>query len=271
MGKIIFFDIDGTLVGYDGKMPDSTKEALHKAKENGHKIALCTGRSKNQIHSWLMDVGFDGIVGAAGAYVECDGEVIFHQCMEPKTVKKAVDYFNRHDIVYGFQSQSGVLVYEEQAPRFRQVFVDMGVEIGKIDQLLDGQQIVYGDEFFSKVEKLAYYNSPIEVKGVLDALRPEMDVTASSFEEPDESSGEVSTAGVNKALGMQKMIAYYGLEQKDTIAFGDGPNDVEMMQYAKIGVAMGNAVEFLKSHAYMVTDDVSADGIWHAMQKLGII
>ena len=64
MGKIIFFDIDGTLVGFKGDILDSTREALQAAKRNGHKILLCTGRSKNQIYPWLLEEGFQGIVAA---------------------------------------------------------------------------------------------------------------------------------------------------------------------------------------------------------------
>lgn len=271
MGKIIFFDIDGTLIGYDGKMPDSTLEALRRAKENGNRIALCTGRSKTQIYPWLLELGFDGIVAAAGAYVECGGDIIFHQCMEKKAIHKAVEYFKQTNVVYGFQSQNGVMVYEDQAQRVYQVYEDMGLDKARLERLLAGQIIVEGEGFFDKVEKLFYYRSTNPVSTVQKALFPDMEVTISSFEEPDESSGEVSGIGINKALGMQRFIEHYGIDRKDTIAFGDGPNDVEMMQYAKIGIAMGNSIEFLKNYAYMVTDDIKEDGILHALQKLGIV
>ena len=66
-------------------------------------------------------------------------------------------------------------------------------------------------------------------------------------------------------------MEYFGLTREDTVAFGDGPNDMEMLQYAKIGVAMGNAVLELKQHAYMVTDDIGYAGVAHAMLKLGLI
>ena len=90
MGKIIFFDIDGTLVGFKGNILASTRKALQAAKRNGHKILLCTGRSKNQIYPWLLEEGFQGIVAAAGAYVECDGKIIYHHTMQKEDVQKAV-------------------------------------------------------------------------------------------------------------------------------------------------------------------------------------
>ena len=70
---------------------------------------------------------------------------------------------------------------------------------------------------------------------------------------------------------MQKYIAYAGISQKDTVAFGDGPNDFDMIEYAGIGVAMGNAVEALKRRADFVTKGIDEDGVAYAMEELGLI
>lgn len=271
MKKVIFFDIDGTLVGFNGKMPDSTREALKLARAKGHKIALCTGRSKCQIYPWLLEEEFDGIVAGAGAYVECEGKVIFHQHMKLSAIQKAVRYFQENQAIYGFQTAANVVVHTSQVEGMRGIFRGFGIDEAGVDQIMAGLLVEDGEGFYAEVEKMMYYKCPKPVEAVRAAFLPEMDVTMSSFEEPDESSGEVSGAGVNKATGMQQLIRYFGMDKKDTIAFGDGPNDVEMMQYAQIGVAMGNSVEFLKQHAYMVTDDVESDGIIHALLKLGVI
>ena len=240
MGKILFFDIDGTLVEFRGGMPDSSKEALLRAKENGHKIVLCTGRSKKQIYPWLLEIGFDGIVAAAGAYVECEGNVAFRHAMEREAIRKAVRHFRTWGAAYGFQTADAFVVHRDQAEPMHQVFVDMGVSADKIDSIFDGLRKEDGEGFYPKVEKMIYYKSPLAVQQVREIFAPELEVTASSFEEPDETSGEVA-------------------------------NDMEMMQYAKIGVAMGNAVSELKRAAYMVTDDIAQDGVLHAMQKLGLV
>ncbi len=271
MGKIIFFDIDGTLVGFKGDILDSTREALQAAKRNGHKILLCTGRSKNQIYPWLLEEGFQGIVAAAGAYVECDGKVIYHHTMKKEDVQKAVANLRKWQAPYGFQSATGTIVHADQKDAMQRVFTDMGIDIEKIEQIFSGLLVENGEDFYDRVEKMMYYHCPKTVSEVQKVLAPDMDVTVTSFEEPDECSGEITTAGVNKATGMQKAVEYFGLIREDTVAFGDGPNDMEMLQYAKIGVAMGNAVLELKQHAYMVTDDIGHEGVAHAMLKLGLI
>jgi len=77
--KIVFIDIDGTLVTDAGNVPDSTRLACRKARENGHLLYLCTGRSKAEIYPFILEMGFDGIIGAGGGFVESQGEMLFHK------------------------------------------------------------------------------------------------------------------------------------------------------------------------------------------------
>ena len=79
--------------------------------------------------------------------------------------------------------------------------------------------------------------------------------------------GEVGINGIHKATGMKRYLEYVGIPREDSIAIGDGPNDLQMMDYAGIGIAMGNAVDALKSMAEYITDDVDHQGIVKAFQK----
>ena len=76
--KVVFLDVDGTMVNDRGEIPESTKEAVRRAKANGHKMVVCTGRSRFQIYDELLELGFSGIVGAAGVFVIADGKEIYH-------------------------------------------------------------------------------------------------------------------------------------------------------------------------------------------------
>ncbi|MDE6888416.1 MAG: HAD hydrolase family protein, partial [Eubacterium sp.] len=67
MGKVIFFDVDGTLVSFGGQMSESAKEALRKARSNGHQLVICSGRSRGQIYPWLLEVCLDLILSATVA------------------------------------------------------------------------------------------------------------------------------------------------------------------------------------------------------------
>lgn len=76
--KIVFLDVDGTLIDYEAKCPDSAKEAVRKAREAGHKVYICTGCSKAEILQRDLPA-LDGMIGGNGAYVEDDGQVVMHQ------------------------------------------------------------------------------------------------------------------------------------------------------------------------------------------------
>lgn len=77
--KIVFIDIDGTLLTENGIIPESAQQACRQARENGHLLYLCTGRSKAEIYDSIWNIGFDGLIGAAGGYVESGNEMLYHK------------------------------------------------------------------------------------------------------------------------------------------------------------------------------------------------
>lgn len=79
MSKIIFLDVDGTLVDYEGRIPQSAVDAIRQARGNGHRVYICTGRSKAEVYDDIWNIGIDGMIGGNGSYVEDNGEVIMHR------------------------------------------------------------------------------------------------------------------------------------------------------------------------------------------------
>ncbi len=270
--KALFFDIDGTLVNFEGVMPESTQRALQQARQNGHHVILCTGRSKCQIQSWLKEFGVDGMICAAGAYVEYKGQVISHSMVKPEALKKVIDFLEKENIVYGIQCTE----HSVSTTSGIETMLKMFSERFHMDE--DQIRTFFGETEFddnprkrTDVDKMIYYDSPLGIAAVREALAPEFDVTLSSFEKPDETSGEITQAGITKSYGMQKVLEHLGMERVDSIAFGDGPNDLDMLQFAGCGVAMGNAGDNVKEAADFVTEHIDRDGIWLAMEKLGLL
>ena len=89
--KVVFLDVDGTMVNDRGEIPESTKEAVRRAKANGHKMVVCTGRSRFQIYDELLELGFSGIVGGAGVFVIADGKEIYHAYIGELIVLRHLD------------------------------------------------------------------------------------------------------------------------------------------------------------------------------------
>lgn len=85
--KAVFFDADGTLCDMEKGVPQSTKEALKKLRENGHDAWLCTGRSRAFVSWYLEELPFTGMISACGATIEKDGERLFNKEMPPEVAK----------------------------------------------------------------------------------------------------------------------------------------------------------------------------------------
>jgi hypothetical protein len=275
--KLLFFDIDGTLVGFDGRIPESTYTALDMARKGGHKVFICTGRSYCQIYDYLLTYGFDGIVAATGAYVEYEGKVIRHETMGEERIRRMIGYFESENISYTLQSAETQISSPEMLEIMKRNIDEQLKALKRDDdpnvfatvKLVD--DLASNPEKYAFAEKAMYYDSARSIGEITKALEPHFDVTASSFEKPDDTSGEITMAGINKASGMRTIGDYLGYTREDMIAFGDGPNDIDMLEYAATGIAMGNAGEYTKAAADMVTDRIDEDGIYNALIKLGII
>ena len=92
MSKLIFLDVDGTLVDYHNRIPESAVKAIRQAREKGHLVYVCTGRSKAEMQPELWEIGLDGMIGGNGAYVEDNGHVVMHQGLSKEDVKKEVQH-----------------------------------------------------------------------------------------------------------------------------------------------------------------------------------
>ena len=121
------------------------------------------------------------------------------------------------------------------------------------------------------IEKLFFFEAQGSVDEIQEQLLQYCDVTAMSFQFSNNSSGEISSRGINKAFGMQVYLEHTEITRENTIAFGDGINDIEMLKYAHVGVAMGNAVDALKKQADYVTSGIDEDGIECALNAFGLL
>jgi hypothetical protein len=271
MSKLIFFDIDGTLVDFSMHCPDSTIQALRLAQKHGHKIAICSGRPISIVYPFLLELGFDGIVAAAGAYVKKGDEVIYHHTFETEQVVTLVHVLQQHGAGYFMQGTRGIFVTEEHKKGIQrnEPESDASRDIHSKMTVCEHPELVEG------LECGVYFDSDLIVsqmqKEVDEATGGYFQITGSSLGEDVIYSGEITCKGVNKATGMQILMDSFGIGREECIAFGDGPNDFEMIQYAQTGVVMGNGFSELKKIADYVTTNINEDGIWNGMKHLGLI
>ncbi|MBO5372125.1 MAG: HAD family hydrolase [Lachnospiraceae bacterium] len=269
--KAVFLDIDGTIVDFNGNIPNSAKTAIRLAKANGHKMVICSGRSLFQMYDELLSLGFSGIVGAAGAFVMADDKDIYHAYIDEEHRKSSFEYLEKNGFFFCYQSNDGIVINERSKNGMVDILSSNGLSELRIERLIGNMQVTDEPWKNEKNEKIVYYNGPYPVKKVAADLAPYFEVVPMSLGKMDDYSGEISIGGINKATGMEIYLHHTGIKREDSIALGDGANDLEMMEYAGIGVAMGNARAEVKELADMITDSIHEDGLYNAFVKLGLI
>ena len=139
--KVVFLDIDGTIVDFFGNIPESTKTAIRKARENGHYMVVCSGRSKFQIAKEVLDLGIDGIVAAAGAYVEYEGKVVYHKCMTKEQREKLGHYLKDNNFIFSIQTDTRLITTENCKEKLTEGFVKAGASKKHIENTFGKMEI----------------------------------------------------------------------------------------------------------------------------------
>ena len=280
--NIIFFDGDGTLVDVRPAreyIPESTIEAVRQTREKGNLCFLCTGRSKAEIYPYILDVGFDGIIGAGGGFVEIGDEMLYHKKVSQESINHVVDFFEKYNFDYYIESNGGLYASKHLVPRLEMIMYgdlenDPEARRKKEEEpshFIPSLKVGY-DLHRDDVNKICF----LEKEGVpFDVIKKEFDqefnvihCTVPIF---GDDSGELSVVGVNKASAIETLIQHLNIPRENTYAYGDGLNDADMLEYCQYGIAVGNAKDKLKEIADEVTDDIADDGIYNSMKKHGLI
>jgi len=272
--KLIFLDIDGTLVGYDAKIPPSALQALSLAQANGHRIFIASGRARGIVYPWLLEAfPFDGMITAGGAQVFLDGKCIYESIMSEDDLTFAIDYFHRMGVY--FTAASANNTYAEQA--FVDVVLPAMKKAGYDDELVDKtfRDVIILDSLVKlrDIEKMSFFLSRCNVDQISADLDNRFYVTDYSMGDAvvDTYFGEMNLAGVDKGSGIRHILEATGCRVEDTIAIGDSRNDTEMLSFVGTAVAMGNATAPIKAMAHLVTTPIDQDGIYNAFLTLGLI
>ncbi len=272
MKKIIFIDVDGTLLGKNGKVPKSAFEAVRKVRENGHKVFICTGRSAGEIFGEIKTMGYDGMVGAAGAYVESDGIVIYKKSMKKETANIILDYFEKNHIDYMAETDDMCYANEKGYLTFKDNIYGRKLwNKEQADEFMKRVTVCQDGRDIKEINKFLYFNCFKSLSDLKNDIGAYCTIVPSTIESMRDNSGEISEKGMNKSVGMRKVLEYLNCSRDCTIAFGDSSNDFEMIKYAKLGIAMGNSSAQLKKIADDITDSADENGIYNSLKKYALI
>ncbi|MBE6072816.1 MAG: Cof-type HAD-IIB family hydrolase, partial [Clostridium butyricum] len=259
--KIIFLDVDGTLCNDKGLVPESAAIAVKEARKNGHLIYLCTGRSKAELYDFIMDIGFDGVIGAGGGYVQVGDEMLYHMKVSEENVKHLVDFFNKNSVNFYIESNGGLYASENLIPQLEKcIYGD--VENDPIarerkennpDHFIEA--LILGEDLYRNDVNKACFLEPdnISFEDIKKEFENEFEVIHCTVPAFGDDSGELGVPGVHKATAIEKLLNHLNISKENTIAIGDGMNDAEMFNYCALSIAMGNAKQGLKDIADEIT------------------
>lgn len=261
MTKAMFFDIDGTLVSFTThEVPASAIEALEEAHQKGIKIFIATGRPKAIINNMgeleKRDI-IDGYVTMNGAYCFAGDEVIFSKPIDHKSTVEIGKYAKAKGIACIFVPAKDIRVCN--ADHFlREIFYEH-LHVDKMPET-SFEEGWNGDIY----QITPFFNVNQEAEALKNANGAVGNRWHPGFT-------DITATGINKSLGVKMMAKHFGFSQDEVMCFGDGGNDISMLEYAGIGVALGNANDEVKAHANYVTTHIDDNGVANALKHFGII
>ncbi len=262
MVKALFFDIDGTLVPYgSGHIPEEVSKAIAEVRSNGVKVFISTGRHLAWINN-LGDTQFDGFVTVNGGMcVASDRKTCIHkQCIEPEEIERLNEFSKRCDIPLVIVPAEGDIFITSLTPEVEMVAEELHIPpiaLDKVESAI-GKDVVQLMAFGSETER--------RESGLFGEVLKHSEATSWNPYFCD-----IIPAGSDKSCGLRAMAEHFGFDMSETMAFGDGSNDIGMLRAAGIGVAMGNAEEKVKAVADYTTTADTDHGIVNALRHFGLI
>ncbi|MEI5995329.1 Cof-type HAD-IIB family hydrolase [Candidatus Enterococcus mansonii] len=275
--KAIVLDIDGTLLNDEKQLTAKTKEALINAQESGIKVILASGRPTSGIVHYAEELKMNQhnglIVSYNGAHVldVCTKKELFSQPLSVENSKKILAHLKQFDVI--------PMVAIDEYMYVNNVFEGM-LDLNISDEpfnIIEYEARGGNFHLCEKADLASFVNVPLHK--ILVAAQPEYlqshwekllapfkETVSGMFSAP--MYFEFTDQGIDKANALEQTLKPLGIHKEHIVSFGDGHNDLSLITYAGMGIAMGNAVDELKSIADRTTSSNNDDGIAKALAEL---
>lgn len=266
-GDICFFDIDGTLAWQDPRLAqdlpederdlspypnEAVSQAIREFVANGNMAFICTGRTLSCIHPKLLELPWTGIVCLAGGYAEINGHAIRDLSMTPSMLQRLAPYLEQSGEVIRFEGLNGVVRMSADAPDAPGYARTLGDAVTQL-QHYSAYKILMSTSLANHIAQDK-------------ALEPLL-----CFNELELEVTEISPRECTKRGGIQSVLDVLDPHHGTVYGIGDASNDVSLMNAVDVGIAMGNAPDYLKKRADYITDSVDEDGVVKALEHFRLI
>lgn len=270
--KVIFLDVDGTIVSRNGHVSKKSREMIQFLRKQGHYVFLCTGRNRIGVKE-IMGIGFDGCICNSGAYIEVNKQILLNCFFKSNEIKKIINVLQKYRFLYNLEGT--YITYQDETTNKK--FLNRKV---KKWEITDKSRLNYyfhicvleKCQHLEPIQKITFmapsYELILEMKKEVEGMA---DVVLHEIILDDMIHGEITLLGINKGTAVQKIINYLHFPIENTIGFGDSMNDLELIKTCFYGVAMENGSKKLREFADAICKSVDEDGVYYELKKIELI
>ncbi len=262
--KLIALDLDGTLKNTNNEITPQTKEALIKAQEMGIKIVLASGRPTPGLRHEAKELDLEKyggyILSFNGARVVDvkTKDTIYEQTLTIDEAKKAYDRAKEYGLAC-MTYEDDMIVTED----IDDEYVNVESSINDIQK----KKVFFKTNLKNPIHKVLLTGKPDYVGSIIDEFKQPFGDSLSIYRSAPFFI-EIMAQGIDKAASLDRLVKILGMKQEEVMAFGDGYNDLSMIEYAGMGIAMDNAVDGVKERANYITLSNNDAGIADALYKM---
>jgi len=264
MAKIAFFDVDGTMINVPNALmapTEETKRVLKEFQNQGNFLVVASARARKP--ECLDDIHFDGEVLSDGQYISFKDQVLMDNIFNSQQIEFLIEIARKHKgecILSGYHGQ-WVSTHEDEYTAEHHRLFSGSSDLSKIELLTQDNHAQVKPNTITSV-----FGNAVDLLAAQKELPEEWEVH--SYSTPDSSIRmDVHLSGFTKGTACEFLYQHLKIAKADTLGFGDGKNDIEMLRLVGLGIAMGNAEGAVKEIADDVTDTVDNDGISKSFKK----
>ena len=262
--KVLVVDVDGTLVNSKKQITEPVRRALIRVQEAGVKVVIASGRSVPGV--MLMADKVD-LAKYGGYILTCNGaritnvqtgEIIHDVCLPEELIPEIHEFAKAHDINIMTYHNNQIVAETTECPYINLDAVGCKIDIHKVEDFT--KEVTY------PVNKCLLTGDPARMAAIEEAGKKQFDGRISVYRS-EEFYLEMMPLGVDKAFGLAALLKYLDCDRSELICCGDGFNDISMIEFAGLGVAMANATEEVRSHADYVAPSCDEDGLCDVIKR----
>ncbi|GAB2670683.1 Cof-type HAD-IIB family hydrolase [Paenibacillus thermoaerophilus] len=254
--SFVIFDIDGTLLDEEKRIPESTRRAVRLLQERGIGTAIATGRAPTQFEWIRRELNIRSYVAMNGQFTVWEGRTVYANRIDPELLGRMTDMAAERGDAIGYCGEKELAASAEAHPLIMMTLGRLKLDHPPVNPQFFRHTPVYQGYLFCKTDTGRHYKEAF----------PDL-----HFIQWHPNAYDILPLGVSKAVGIAKLLEAAGVPNSRCYAFGDGINDVEMLTEVGTGIAMGNAVPEAKAAADYVTTSNEQDGIWNGLVAVGLL